>query len=220
MQMASKRKDLVPTDQDILFLDLGAMDYINNVPCARFRAHCRDVLEAAGARNPDAHIILIGPPDFVTMISSPLNKRKAFPLPFSPTVGDLQRLEGFQKHLGLSEDSSTEKIAYCRRLLELFAKIMRHELKRAQVRGMIRSASFMDGLKVPIYRQEDRSRYFAWDGLHLTVESARLFVSFSWPILLENLQCMAQPVPVTHDLNAARTVSQPLPIHVATFDSI
>jgi hypothetical protein len=218
--LACKRMDRIPSGQDIIFLHLGAMDYINNVKCLTFRASLRELLQRIGQKNPEGHVIFLGPPDLVTILSTPLNHRKALPLPFAPTISDLHRWEGFHKHLGLTADSTPEERAHAHRLLSIFVQLMKHELNRARNRGVIRNFTFIDGRATPIFQAEDRSRYFALDGMHLTAEAVDVAVAFAWPMIMRDLESLAQPAPAQRDQEAARTVGQAFPAPASAVNPI
>ncbi len=220
VRLACKQKHLIPSGQDIFFLDIGAMDYVNNTSCAEFRSLFREILEAVGQKNPEAHVVSFSPPDMSIMLGTPLNKKKALPLPFAPTVGDLQRLEGFHKHLRLTADSAPEKKAYAARLLRTYLKIMQHELRRARRLGVIRSFTFIDGLALPWYRPEDRSLYFGLDGLHLTPDAVLVAVRESWPTLVHDLETMSPLFAGEKDRAAARLMNETRRVPQVTMETM
>lgn len=219
VRLACKQKHLIPSGQDIVFLDLGAMDFVNNTSCAEFRALLRELLASVGSRNPQAHVVFFSPPDMVTMLGTEMNRRKALPLPFAPTVGDLQRMEGFHK-LGVKASSKREKKARASKLLRVYLSIMQHELRRAQRLAVIRSFTFINGLELPIYKPEDRSLYFGLDGLHMTSNAVRLLVHLSWPALARDLETMTHLLPAGHGQEVIRVSSQQQSSPLFTVESV
>jgi hypothetical protein len=219
VRLACKQKHLIPSGQDLLFLDLGAMDFVNNTSCAEFRALLRDLLTTIGSRNPKAHVVFFSPPDMVVMLGTEMNRRKALPLPFAPTVGDLQRMEGFHK-LGIKASSTDEEKARASKLLRVYVNIMQHELRRAQRLGVMRSFTFINGLQLPVYKPEDRSLYFGLDGLHMTSDAIRLAVDLSWPALARDLETMTHLLPDGYGQELVRMPSQQQPSPLFTVESV
>lgn len=218
VRLAHKEKHLIPSGQDIVFLDLGAMDFVNNTSCAEFRALLRDLLATVGSRNPQAHVVFFSPPDMVTMLGTDMNRRKALPLPFAPKVEDLQRLEGFHK-LGVKASSTLEKKAKASKILRVYLSIMQHELRRAKRLAVIRSFTFINGLELPIYRPEDRSLYFGLDGLHMTSQAISLLVELSWPALARDLGTMTHLLPGGYEQEMVRK-SKPQPSPLLAAESV
>ncbi len=182
LSRALKHSDELPRDQDLFFIHLGGMDYLLDVPLLKAARSFRLILEEIGQRNPDAYVVVIGPPDFVRALTSPCNQRKVLDTWLSPRVAWLQRALGFSTGQKLWPGAAEERVAGARRSLGEYERMLRHELSQCLRDGSIRAGCFVEQLQADMFYQdlEQRKRLFSFDGIHLSEAGVARLIKHQW----------------------------------------
>jgi len=182
LSRAVRHLDELASDQDLFFVHLGGMDFLQDVPVLSAARSLRLVLEEIGQRNPSAYVVVIGIPDFVCALASPCNLRKILDTRFSPTVGWMQRILGFSSRRKLWHGTADRRIEVARESLHDYDRMIRRELQACLKNGTIHDGCFIEQLKLDMFHQdlEQRKRLFSFDGIHLSADGVARLVKHQW----------------------------------------
>lgn len=188
LQQSLRDADRIPVEQDIVFIHLGVMELTQKYSPQKIRALFRQLLLINAGKSPNAHFVIFGLGDIVHAMSTPGNKRPALPFVKNPRVTHVQSLLGFDGKLKLNPRSDPATVAWAERLKQTYCRIYQHELQRAMRLGFIRSFTYVPNSEAPLYQDQDRSRYFAIDGVHLADEGSAVLANWVWQRIRDDIQ--------------------------------
>ena len=76
MKRMARHKEIIPENQDIIVLHLGAMDLMRKTSIGEFKKYTGEVLDAITVKNPEALIIVINLSDMIYCLTRENNRNR------------------------------------------------------------------------------------------------------------------------------------------------